>query len=174
MDYDQQQFFLFDPLGSQALINADKSSIQGGELEMTWPATDGLSLAAAYGFTDSEIESMPQAPGLTVPASEIEGKNVPNAPVYSLNLMAQYDWTVAGMDWSARADFERRGRTYFTIDNLDYQDPYNIVDLRLGVGKGPWQVTAYVDNVFDEEWIEFYFSRRYIGLRTDIAWPSPP
>ena len=44
----------------------------------------------------------------------------------------------------------------------------------MGVGDGRWQLTAFADNVFDEDWIEFYFSRRYIGLRTDIAWPSPP
>jgi len=174
MDYDQQQFFLFDSLGSQALINADKSHIAGGEIEASWRPLDGLLLGAGYGFTDSEIESMAQAPGLSVPVSQIEGREVPNAPVYSLNLLAEYTRQIAGLDYTGRVEFERRGKTYFTIDNLDYQDPYNIVNLRLGVSGEQWRVTAFVDNVFDESWIDFYFAQRYIGLPTDIAWPSPP
>ncbi len=173
MDYQGQQFFLFDPFGSQALINAEDSYIAGGELELSWLATPSLTLAAAYGFTDSEIERMPQAPGLVVPAAEIEGRKVPNAPVYGLNLAADYRRSLGALELTARLELERRGKTYFTIDNNDSQAAYNVVNLRVGLAAERWRLTGFVNNVFDEEWIEFFFSRRYIGLRTDIAWPSP-
>jgi len=173
MDYHGQQFFLFDPFGSQALINAGESYIAGGELEVSWLTAHGLTLAAAYGFTDSKIESMPQAPGLNVPVSQIEGGKVPNAPVYGLNLMADYRRPVGAYELSGRLELERRGKTYFTVDNNDAQEAYNIVNLRLSLAGEGWQLTGFLNNVFNEEWIEFFFSRRYIGLRTDIAWPSP-
>jgi outer membrane receptor protein involved in Fe transport len=32
----------------------------------------------------------------------------------------------------------------------------------------------YVDNLFDEEYIEWFFAARFIGLPADIAWPSRP
>ncbi len=174
IDYTDQQFFLFDPFGSQALINAAESEILGGELEATMRPSPGLLFALAYGFTDSEIENIEQVPGLTVPIDEILGNSVPNAPVYTWNVTAQYTHPVGSVEWFGRLDFERRGTTYFTIDNENFQEPYNIVDYRLGVSGDKWTVTAFVDNLFNEEWIEYYFSRRFIGLRTDIAWPSPP
>ncbi|MDX1572215.1 MAG: TonB-dependent receptor [Xanthomonadales bacterium] len=173
IDYEDQQFFLFDPFGSQALINADESRIDGGELEVSWELTDRFTLHGAYGFTDSEIEAIGQEPGLTVPAGDVIGNEVPNAPVYSLNLVADYTRPIGNLEWNTRVEFERRGRTWFTIDGAHSQDPYNLVNLRLGLAGDNWQLAGFVDNVFDEDWIEFYFSRRFIGLRTDIAWPSP-
>ena len=174
IDYTDQQFFLFDPFGSQALINAAESEILGGEFEATMRPSPGLLIALAYGFADSEIKSMEQVPGLTVSIDEILGNSVPNAPDYTWNVTAQYTHPVGSVEWFGRLDFERRGTTYFTIDSENFQETYNIVDYRLGVSGDKWTVTAFVDNLFNEEWIEYYFSRRFVGLRTDIAWPSPP
>ncbi len=173
IDYTDQQFFLFDPFGSQALINAAESEIKGGELEATMRPSPGLLLSLAYGFTDSEIVNIEQVAGLTVPADEIIGNNIPNAPVYTWNIAAQYTHPVGSVEWFGRLDFERRGKTYFALDNENFQEPYNIVDFRLAVSGNTWTLTAFVDNLFNENWIEYYFSRRFIGLRTDIAWPSP-
>jgi iron complex outermembrane receptor protein len=173
VDYRDQQFFLFDPFGSQALINADESRIRGGELEATWRPNEALTLMAAYGLTDSRIEQIDQQPGLTVPFESIVGNPVPNAPEYSINFSVDYRFQLAALEAFGRLDLERRGRTWFTIDGENFQDPYSIVDLRFGVARGNWSATAFVENVLNEEWIEFYFSRQFIGLRTDIAWPSP-
>jgi iron complex outermembrane receptor protein len=172
IDYEGQQFFLFDPLGSQALINANESYIAGAELEFAWNLGSGWTLLGAYGFTESEIEDIDQAPGLNVPVADIIGREVPNAPVYSVNLAADYQRELGAYLFNGRLEFERRGTTWFTIDNLDFQEPYNLVNLRLGLSRGSWTLTGFVNNLFDEEWIDFYFSRKYIGLRTDIAWPS--
>lgn len=173
IDYDDQQFFLFDPFGSQALINADQSRIRGGEIEATWQASDRWQLAGSYGFVDSEIQALSSQPGLDVPIEEIVGRDVPNAPVYSLNVAASYSRVLGGLDWNARAEYELRGRTWFTIDGLHSQAPYDLINLRGGVAGSNWRLEAFVKNLLDEEWVEFYFSRRFIGLRTDIAWPSP-
>ncbi len=174
IDYEDQQYFLFDPFGSQALINAAESEILGGEIEAVLRPADGLTLSLAYGFIDSEITAIDQVPGLTVPASDVIGNDVPGAPVSSLNLTVEYRWPMGGLEWYARADGERRGKTYFTIDGRNTQSAYEIFGLRLGLSGEQWTVSAFADNVLDEEWIEYYFSRRFIGLRTDIAWPSPP
>lgn len=172
IDYEGQQFFLFDPLGSQALINADESYIAGAELELAWNPGSGWILSGAYGFTESEIEKIAQAPGLNVSVDDIIGREVPNAPVYSLNLAADYQRELGAYLFDGRVEYERRGTTWFTIDNLDFQEPYGIFNLRASLARGDWALTVFVNNVLDEEWIDFYFSRKYIGLRTDIAWPS--
>lgn len=175
IDYDDQQYFLFDQTGTQANINVKKSEITGGELELTAQATDSLLLNLGAGFTDSEIVEYEDIPGVLVPASAIVGKNVPGAPVFSANLALQH--TVSFDNNSAlvsRLDFEHRGKTYWTLDNADTQGAYNLTNLSVALEKENWSARVFVDNLFDEDYIEWFFAARFIGLPADIAWPSKP
>ncbi len=175
IDYDDQQYFLFDQTGTQANINVKKSEIMGGELELTAQPTDSFLLNFGFGFTDSEIVEYDDIPGVLVPASEIIGKNVPGAPVVSASLAMQHTASFGnGMDLVSRADFEHRGKTYWTLDNLDTQSAYNLTNLSVALEKERWSARLYVNNVFDEEYIEWFFAARFIGLPADIAWPSKP
>jgi len=175
IDYDDQQYFLFDQTGTQANINVKKSEIMGGELELTVQPTDSFLLNFGFGFTDSEIVEYEDIPGVLVPASEIIGKNVPGAPVVSASLAMQHTASLgSGMDLVSRADFEHRGKTYWTLDNLDTQSAYNLTNLSMALEKERWSARLYVNNVFDEEYIEWFFAARFIGLPADIAWPSKP
>ena len=175
IDYDDQQYFLFDQTGTQANINVKKSEIMGGELELTVQPTDSFLLNFGFGFTDSEIVEYDDIPGVLVPASEIIGKNVPGAPVVSASLAMQHTASLgSGMDLVSRADFEHRGKTYWTLDNLDTQSAYNLTNLSMALEKERWSARLYVNNVFDEEYIEWFFAARFIGLPADIAWPSKP
>ena len=147
----------------------------GGELELTAEPTDSLLLNLGIGFTDSEIVEYEDIPGVLVPASEIVGKKVPGAPVVSVSLAAQHTAELSSdTNLVTRFDFEYRGKTYWTLDNLNTQSAYNLVNLSVGLEKKRWAVSGYVDNLFDEEYIEWYFGARFIGLPTDIAWPSKP
>jgi len=175
IDYDDQQYFLFDQTGTQANINVKKSEIAGGEVELTAQATDSLLVNLGVGFTDSEIVEYEDIPGVLVPASEIVGKNVPGAPVFSANLALQH--TVSFDNNSAlvsRLDFEHRGKTYWTLDNADTQSAYNLTNLSVALEKENWSARVFVDNLFDEDYIEWFFAARFIGLPADIAWPSKP
>lgn len=175
IDYDDQQYFLFDQTGTQANINVKKSEITGGELELTAQPTESLLLNLGVGFTDSEIVEYEDIPGVLVPASAIVGKNVPGAPVFSANLALQH--TVSFDNSSAlvsRLDFEHRGKTYWTLDNADTQGAYNLTNLSVALEKENWSARVFVDNLFDEDYIEWFFAARFIGLPADIAWPSKP
>ena len=175
IDYTDQQFFLFDQTGTQANINVPKSEIAGGELEITAQASDALQFDFGIGFTDSEIVEYEDIPGVLVPASEIIGRNVPGAPVLSVNFAAQHTATLGnGMDFISRLDVEHRGKTYWTLDNLDTQEAYNLTNLSFAFEKDNWSTRLYVNNLFDEEYIEWFFAARFIGLPADIAWPSKP
>ncbi|MBT8105029.1 MAG: TonB-dependent receptor [Woeseiaceae bacterium] len=175
IDYSDQQFFLFDQTGTQANININKSEIAGGELELTALPSDNLLLNLGIGFTDSEIVDYEDIPGVLVPASEIVGRNVPGAPVLSASLALQHTAELAGdLDLVSRIDVEYRGKTYWTLDNVDTQEAYNLVNVSVGLEKERWGARLYVDNAFDEEYIEWFFGARFIGLPADIAWPSKP
>ncbi|MGI9234776.1 MAG: TonB-dependent receptor [Woeseiaceae bacterium] len=175
IDYDDQQYFLFDQTGTQANINVRKSEIAGGELEVTALPTDALQIDFGFGFTDSEIKEYEAVPGVLVPASEIIGQNVPGAPVWSLNLAMQHTKSLSStMDLVTRFDYEHRDKTYWTLDNVDVQPAYDLTNLSLELQSERWSSRLYVDNLFDEDYIEWFFASRFIGLPADIAWPSKP
>ena len=175
IDYTDQQYFQFDQTGTQANINVPKSEIAGGELELAAQVTDKLLLNLGVAFTDSEIVEYEDIQGVLVPASEIIGRKVPGAPVVSASLALQHTASLGDRyDLVTRASVEHRGKTYWTLDNLDTQSAYNLVNLSVGLETDRWGVRAYVDNAFDEEYIEWFFGARFIGLPADIAWPSKP
>jgi outer membrane receptor protein involved in Fe transport len=137
--------------------------------------TDNLLLNLGVGFTDSEIVEYEDIQGVLVPASEIIGRKVPGAPVVSASLALQHTASLNDRyDLVTRASVEHRGKTYWTLDNLDTQSAYNLVNLSIALETERWGMRAYVDNAFDEEYIEWFFGARFIGLPADIAWPSKP
>lgn len=175
IDYHDQQFFLFDSFGTQAFVNAPKSWIAGGELELSAQITDDFSLTSGFGFTDSEIVEFDDNPGLIVPPSEIIGKKVPGAPIYDFQLgLDWHHWLANGFQVGAGGEFHWRGRTYFTLDNIDTQEAYGLVDARVWVGKDQWRATVFGTNLFDEDYQEWFFASRFVGLPADISWPSAP
>ena len=112
---------------------------------------------------------------MLVPASDIVGRKVPGAPVLSIMFSGQHTATLNdSLDLVTRFDIEHRGKTYWTLDNLNTQESYNLVNLSVALEKENWSARLFVDNLFDEEYIEWYFGARFIGLPTDIAWPSQP
>jgi len=175
IDYDNQQYFLFDQTGTQANINVKKSEILGGELEITALPLDSLQFNLGLGFTNSEIKEYEDIPGVLVPASEILGRNVPGAPIWSLNLSAQHTKSLSNdLRLVSRINYEHRGKTYWTLDNLDVQPAYDLTNLSLALESERWTTRLYVNNVFDKDYIEWFFAARFIGLPADIAWPSKP
>lgn len=175
IDYTDQQYFLFDQTGTQANINVPKSEITGGELEITAIPIDSLLINLGVGYTDSEIKEYEDIPGVLVPASEIIGKKVPGAPITSLNLSLQHTASLSDqLDFISRIDFEHRGKTYWTLDNVDTQAAYNLTNLNVELASEHWSARLYVHNLFEEEYIDWFFAARFIGLPADIAWPSKP
>ncbi len=174
-DYTDQQFFLFDQTGTQANINIPKSQLWGGELELTALPTESLQVDFAFGYTDSEIKEYEDIQGVLVPADAILGSKVPGAPVWTLNLGLQHTAPVSSsLDLVSRLDYEHRDKTYWTLDNLDTQEAYDLVNLSFALEQEKWAARLFVNNLLDEQYIEWFFAARFIGLPADIAWPSPP
>ncbi len=175
IDYEDQQFFLFDQTGTQANINVPKSEIAGGEIEVTAQPVDSVLMNFGFGFTSSEIVEYEDIPGVLVPASQIVGQEVPGAPVISANVGLQHTATFDdGLALVSRLEMEYRGKTYWTLDNEDVQSAYTLVNASIGLEGERWSGRLFVNNLFDEEYIEWFFGARFIGLPADIAWPSKP
>ncbi len=151
-------------------LNVDEVEIAGLDLSASLEPVDGVSLSAAYALTDAEIVrfTSPDPFDSTV-TRDYSGNAPPNVPAWAATLSAQYGVSAAGFDWSARADLEAQGETFFEVDNV-LRSPARVSgDLRISVGRDGWEAAAWVDNVTDERWAVSAFGQGQIPLLVFIG-----
>ncbi|MEJ1965296.1 MAG: TonB-dependent receptor [Gammaproteobacteria bacterium] len=141
-------YFVFDPnTSTQNLGNLGKVDYRGLELEISARPAEGFDTYLRVGLTDSEIKESSRA------ATDV-GNQAPLVSKYTVNLGAQYRHSLgsAGLAGVVRADLQRIGPTYWYPDNFTRRDPVNLVNLRLGVERDAWSITAWARNLFDRDY----------------------
>ena len=138
-------FFVFLAANStQNLGNLD-ADYYGAEFEINGRVTDNLELFGSYGYTHSEITDMEDP--------SVIGNEAPLVSDVTYNLGAQWRQPITdGLDFTLRADYRHVGRTWWEPYNTTTRDPIDLVDLRLGVAGEKWAVTAWSQNLTDEEY----------------------
>jgi len=167
---EDNQFFNFFA-GSFGLLrivtNIDEVEVNGLELDTEYLLTDTVSLTAAYGLIDSEIKENKNRP-------YTEGNDVPLAPESTgsigiqyvneissgLELTARLDWQYVGETWFSEVqdDVTTNAFTGFGFGQSDFgkaqRDDYDMVNARIGVESEHWSITAWGQNITDEEYVE--------------------
>jgi iron complex outermembrane receptor protein len=141
-------FFVFDPTTStQNLGNLGKVEYRGAEFEISARAAEGLDVYLRLGTTDSEIKESNRAP------TDV-GNQAPLVSKFTGNAGVNYRYPLggSGLRGVARLDFERLGKTYWYPDNFTVRDPVDLVNLRLGIEKDAWSLTAWAKNLTDEKY----------------------
>ena len=138
-------FFVFLAANStQNLGNLD-ADYYGAEFEISGRVTDNLELFGSYGYTHSEITDMEDP--------SVIGNEAPLVSDVTYNLGAQWRQPISDrLDFTLRADYRHVGRTWWEPYNTTTRDPIDLVDLRLGVEGEKWGVTAWSQNLTDEEY----------------------
>lgn len=139
-------FFVFLAANStQNLGNIDKVALSGFELEATAEVVPNLDVSAALGVTYSDIEDFPDP--------SVIGNEAPLISRYTLNLGVQYDGPISDtIDALFRVDYRRTGKTWWEPYNTTVRNPVDLVDARAGVRFDGWSLTAFAQNLFDEEY----------------------
>lgn len=157
--------FQFSILGANGLTeikNANQAEVNGLEMDVNWAATYNLTVAAGFGWYDSELTenycgatdangnpitncANPEAPA---------GTRLPITPEFKGNINARYTW-----DWKDFEPFfqvaylyegERRTDLRITANDILGDMPsYNMVDLSAGIRKDNWTLNLYVKNLTD-------------------------
>jgi iron complex outermembrane receptor protein len=168
---DDMQFFNFFA-GSFGLLrvvtNLDEVTIKGAELDARWRANDVLTLFAGMGYTDGKIDKYSGRP-------YTDGNKLPYSPDYTGNAGVELTLPVSGtgLTFSGRVDATFVGRTWFhpvqneTVPALatafgfgqtNYgkmsRDPYQVVNLRLGVHNDKWNTTLWCRNLANEKYLQ--------------------
>ncbi|NEP58611.1 MAG: TonB-dependent receptor [Symploca sp. SIO2G7] len=146
---DDYQVVSFDPasLLPVEIVNAD-ASISGFELEVRATPFDGFDITAGFGLTDASFIDYPDRP-------DLEGNALPFAPEFTYNLGLQYR-SPSGI--FGRIELAGLGTTFYEETNTLRQDPYAIVNARLGYEFDQYGVYLFANNLFDTEYTTFQFS----------------
>jgi iron complex outermembrane recepter protein len=153
-DYsDYQAFAQFGPV--QTVINLDAETT-GLEAELTSRPIEGLTLRLGASFLDTKVKDVPLPDGVT-----IEDHDLPQAPDFSGNALARYEFGFAGGTVGIQGDVLYSSEFCFTVlcAPVEQEDSYTVANARLSwdSGSGRWGVAAFVDNLFEEEYRVYAF-----------------
>ena len=148
--------------------NAADAEVKGIEGDLTYAASDNLTLHAAFSFLDSEVTDV-----LTPTGDVVNGSSLAYAPEFQGNLSARYVWdldsglTAHFMPSVAMSDSQK---TDIIQPNSVELDSWTLVNVTAGVTNGTWIVEAFVDNLTDEM---AAMSGSYVYDRERIAYTRP-
>lgn len=150
--------------------NAGKSTIWGLEFEANWRATENLTLAGSYVYTNAEFDSFRVistsgsrigesgcaeiiAP-TTDPACLLikDGNKPADLPTHQLNLNANYtdklndDW-----DWFVDASARHTSKRFVSTANVATQPAYWRIDAQLGASNDQIRAAIFADNLLDDD-----------------------
>ena len=151
-----------------ALINADKGTGQGIEIDAQWLASEYLTLTAGFSYNDTEIDD-PDLRVATCGSGQctprdaldangraiVDGNPFPQAPETIFNFTARYSIPVDSGEFYAYTDWAFQGETnIFLYDAIEFTTDDNFEGgLRIGYKNfdNDYEIAVFARNITDEE-----------------------
>jgi iron complex outermembrane recepter protein len=144
-DYKNYQGFFLD-VATQIVENID-AKVKGSELELAVVPFHGFHVQLGVSYLDSQALNVPTPAGILVTSQ------LPQAPPWSVNAVARYEWPALGGKLSAEVDAKWNKDQYLELINapVDLQPSYTLTNARFGYTdpSGRWDVSAYCKNCFN-------------------------
>ena len=162
--YDYHDYQAFVQLGvNQTIINLPATAY-GLEAELNSRPVTGLTLQLGVSALHSNVENIMLPDSIT----EVE-HDLPQAPSFSGNALARYEFPLGGNTASVQADVQYTSKFCFTVlcAPVEKEASYSVLNARVGYAAedGRWSVAAFVDNATDEEYRVYAFdSSLFAGL----------
>ena len=134
--------------------NGGDAEIRGMEGDITWAATDNLTIYAAGSFNDTELTRVDPAFALVV---QDEGRELPLTPEAQYSVRGRYEWETAGGNMYYQLGMKHASKSLNSIvDTVDepntYQKAYTVLDTSFGMKdlQNNWGMELYIKNLTDE------------------------
>lgn len=150
-DWKDVQTNFFTPQGLTITTNGGNVKGWGFDLGLTWRPVAGLQLGGTFGWNNMEYKEVPPN------GDKFVGDPPDTAVQQSWSAFVDYRTAVSsGTSLYGRADFQHAGDAQITIrrppyDQLTKIPPRDLLNLRLGVTFGRYDVSLYADNALDEK-----------------------
>lgn len=144
---DNYQAALPDPVtGLFSSITNAGASINGTEFELRARPANGLELSAGFGYTNAKYNNYSNP----LTSISYNGNRLPYSPEYTFNLAAQYR-TAIGL--FGRLELQGFGSYLLDDANNIKQEPFVLVNARVGYEKDNYGIYVYANNIFDARYI---------------------
>jgi iron complex outermembrane receptor protein len=143
--YDYKDYQAFFITGIDTItFNTDAESV-GGELELQASPVDGLDILLGAAYNDINVE----LPGGDVPSVK--------SPEWNLNALVRYEWPMFGGSMALQGDIVYIDEHIFALTGAETvtEDGYSVANVSVSYTTSDqnWQVTGFIDNVGDEEYL---------------------
>ena len=148
------------PIQIKRITNIGDVDTVGAEADVTWLATDRLSLNLGVGATDAEVSDSTfiQAASLPfLPDASMEGSNLPNYSDLTANFVGRYEGSFgASLGWFAQLEGRYQSEQDLSIITNPVEVPvfrepgYSLWNVRVGIDGDSWQAQLFVNNASDE------------------------
>ncbi|MEO0968309.1 MAG: TonB-dependent receptor [Cyanobacteria bacterium J06639_18] len=145
-DVNDYQVLLVDQGGIFGNVTNIDIRATGVEFELKARPMQGLDLIASLGYVDSRYKNFSNPDT----GEDLSDNRVPIAPQVTYNLAAQYR-SPGGL--FARAELRGYGITFFDNENEIKQEPYALVNTRIGYEAEKYGIYLYANNLFDTRYI---------------------
>ena len=154
--YDYKDYQAFAQLGPvQTVVNQDAEA-QGLEIELNALPDGQALLQLGASFMDSEVKDI-----LLPDLATVVDHDLPQAPSFSANALARYEFPLAGGTASIQGDVLYTDDFCFTVlcAPVEAEESYTVANARIGyeAPDGRWEVAAFVNNLFEEEYRVYAF-----------------
>jgi iron complex outermembrane receptor protein len=175
-DYTNQQFLdSFQAQGATLFhtVNAPKSEVYGGELELQLLVTEDLQLRAALGLLQSQYKE------LTLAGVDLSGNKLIQAPPYDAS--AGVNWRflrISAGEFHVMIDSNWYGKQYFDAPNTERiaQGSYNVTSGRIYFDSGSkrgFTVGAWIKNAFNTQYLAYGLNQQ-AGIGFDYSLVGEP
>lgn len=124
--------------------NASQGDNYGIEAELHIQPTPRVELVGTLGVLASQYNNFVNGTG-----QQLDGRQQAQAPSYQFFGSGRYTFPNG---WYLSAAVEGKDAFYFSDSNGFQSDPYQLVQLNIGLQRERWGVMAWVRNVFDEDY----------------------
>lgn len=154
--YDYKDYQAFVQLGyNQTVINLPATAY-GLEVEINSRPVTGLTLQLGLSALSSNVKDIVLPDAVT----QVE-HDMPQAPSFSGNALARYEFPLGGNTASVQADLQYSDKFCFTVlcAPVEKEDAYYVANARIGYGAEDrrWEVAAFVDNLTNEKYRVYAF-----------------
>lgn len=166
-DYRNYQGFFLQGL-TNVVENID-ATVKGGELELAWVPVRGANLQLGLSHLESRAKNVP------LPAGGLTDTQMPQAPRWSVNAVARYEWSIALGRLAVEADTKWNSGQYLELVNApaDYQSSYAVSNARLTytTADDRWEVAAWVRNLADRAYRVYGLDLSALGFEQSVYGP---
>ncbi len=152
IDWSDAQVGTLSPVfGYDVAVNAGDATSQGLEFELSGPLTDNLDFSLGYAYTDAHLEG-----GFSGYVQGAPGARLPGVSEHTLSAALDYVTPLeSGAELSYHLDGSYRSDFVNSVDPTAgiYRefDGFAIFAASMTYRRGDWRLTAFAENLFDED-----------------------